>query len=351
MMTSLPTTLTVPPVYSPFPPRIHAGHVLVQENSTSWAQQWHIGSDALRAHLVQQDIGVFAARVLPEGPQEVVELLAEFILWLFGVDDDICEHGELGRHPGELAAQLSRLLRVAQEPRSPMLDGDPLAVGVRELRGRLAGYATPGQLARWTDGIREYFFSLVWEAHHRSMGSVPGLNDYTLIRLYNGAATAAEPFLEIAGGYELTPREHHHPLVRALAEMAYFIIGWDNDIFSFHKENRGPYYFMNAVQVVRAADGGSLRDALDRVIAQRDRVTAHFLRLRDRHEAELTRRQLRYVGDLGCFIRGNQDWAITSDRYTNPTDPADLPTAFTAVPTDERDEPLPIAVVHAWWQL
>ncbi|MER5862833.1 selina-4(15),7(11)-diene synthase [Kitasatospora sp. NPDC002040] len=349
-MGALQQNLAIPELYSPFPSGIHPRHRSVQERSTAWALRHRIGSDRLRSHLVRQDMGTFAARVLPDGNEEVVQVLGEFIIWLFGVDDGICEDGPLGHDPGALSASLSRLLRVAQDPDLPLLPGDPLAEGLRDLQRRLSAHVRPSQLARWIDGTREYFLSLIWEAHHRSHQSLPDLSDYALIRLYNGAATAVEPFLEMAGGYELSPAERHHPTVKALTEMCLFVIGWDNDILSFHKESRTPQYCMNAVRVVQATDGAPASQALSQVIAQRDRVIVNFLRLRDTHDGELTTTQRRYVQDLGTFIRAAQDWALTSQRYTTPSDPAPLPSAFTHHPTDDSSQPLPIATVQGWWR-
>jgi hypothetical protein len=341
--------LSVPPLYSPFTAAIHPQHDRIQARSVEWANQWCIGSTELRAKLVKHDIGTFAARILPGGDEEVAQILAEFIVWLFGVDDGMCEEGALGHHPGELSASLSRLLRVAQEPQAAMLPGDPLAEGLRNLSGRLAERATPGQMARWVTGTREYFLSLVWEAHHRRQGTMPSLADYALIRLYNGAASAAEPFLEIGHGYELSAAERHHPAVRALTEMAFFNIGWDNDIFSFHKESRGKSFYINAVRIVQGESRITLPEALWRVIAQRDRTTCHFLRVRDRNRADLTGHQHRYLDNLGSFIRGNQDWGISSARYLNPADPADLPSGFTGDPIDNEPEPLGIPALDRWW--
>lgn len=350
-MSAIESTLSIPAVYSPFQPGIHPDHLVIQERSSDWAHRWQIGSDSLRSHLVQHDIGTFAARVLPDGDPQVVQILAEFIIWLFGVDDGMCEHGPLGYHPGELSGSLSRLLRVAQAPHSLMLTDDPLAEGIRNLRRRLNHYATPGQLARWIGGIREYFLSLVWEAHHRRCDSMPDLNDYALIRLYNGAATAADPFLEIAQGFELSPHERHHAVVEALAEMAFFVIGWDNDIFSFNKEKRGAFYYLNAVRVVHAANAISQQAALNEVISHRDHVTAHFLHVQDRYSQELTARQVRYIRSLEAFIRGNQDWAITSRRYTDSSNFTDPSTQFSTVPTDDPANPPPIPAIQGWWQL
>jgi selina-4(15),7(11)-diene synthase len=133
--------------------------------------------------------------------------------------------------------------------------------------------------------------------------------------------------------------------------MAFFIIGWDNDIFSFHKESRNSSFYLNAVRVVQATAGASLAEALQQVIAQRDRTMCHFLRVQDRYTANLTLRQHEYLKDLATFIRGNQDWGISSARYLNPADPADLPSGFTGDPIDDKAEALGLPNLDSWWDL
>jgi selina-4(15),7(11)-diene synthase len=342
--------LIVPPVYSPFRPTIHPRHEYIDKQTADWAEAY-IGSRDLRSKLVTQDIGTFAARILPEGREEVVNVLANFIIWLFGVDDGHCEEGELGKHPGELAAALSRLLRIAQNPEAPMLREDPLANGLRDLRQSMSAHATTGQVARWVDALREYFFSVVWEAHHRSHGTIPNLNDYTLMRIYDGATSVVLPLLEMGHGYELHPSERDQKWVRAAAEMASFIITWDNDIFSYHKESRGARYYLNALRVLEHEYRLGPEEALTVAIAQRDRVTVLFLSLCGELRRYGSPQLRQYLRSLGHFIRGSQDWGISSARYTTPDDPADLPSTFAETPTDASPAPLDIPAVSWWWGL
>ncbi|MEU9010918.1 selina-4(15),7(11)-diene synthase [Streptomyces sp. NPDC048479] len=343
--------LAVPPIFSPIPPAIHPRHADIDVQTAAWAETFRIGSDELRGKLVVQDIGTFSARILPEGREEVVSLLADFVLWLFGVDDGHCEEGELGRRPGDLAGLLHRLLRIAQNPEAPMLLDDPLAAGLRDLRLRVSRYGTAGQTARWVDALREYFFSVVWEASHRRAGTVPDLNDYTLMRLHDGATSVVLPLLEMGHGYELQPHERDRTAVRAAAEMASFVITWDNDIFSYHKERSGPGYFLNVLRVLEQENGLSTRQALTTAIAQRDRVMCLFMRLSD-YLSEQGSPQLRqYLQSLASFIRGAQDWGISSVRYTTPDDPAGSPTVFRDTPTDDSPEPLDIPAIAWWWDL
>ncbi|MER5771811.1 selina-4(15),7(11)-diene synthase [Streptomyces sp. NPDC001985] len=343
--------LTVPPIFSPIPPAIHPRHAAIDAQTTAWAEAIGIGSDELRARLVRHDIGTFSAMILPEGRDEVVSLLADFVLWLFGVDDGYCEESDLGHRPGDLIAVLHRLLRIAQNPETPLLATDPLAIGLRDLRARVSRYGTHGQTARWIDALREYFFSVAWEADHRRAGTVPDLDDYTLMRLYDGATTVVLPLLEMAHGYELQPHERDSPATRAAAEMASFIITWDNDILSHHKESRSSGYWLNVIRVLEHHHGLDPDQALATAVSQRDRVMCRYLRLHETLMATASPQLRRYLASLAHFIRGAQDWGISSQRYTTPHDPAHLPTSFSDTPTDDRDTPLDIPVVAWWWDL
>jgi hypothetical protein len=342
--------LIVPPIYSPLTSAIHPRHAAIDARTSAWAEEFRIGSEELRSRLVRHDIGTFAARILPHGNEEVISLTADFILWLFGVDDGYCEEGEIGGQPGELMGALSRLHRVARNPEAPMLLDDPLAQGLRDLRRRMDLYGTPGQVARWTVALREYFSSVVWEASFRRAGSVPSLNDYTLMRIYDGATSVVLPLLEMGQGYELQPDERDTAL-RAAEEMAYFIICWDNDIFSHHKEQRAGGFYLNALRVLEVEFGLSQDTALAVAIGQRDRVMGSFLRLTEHLRAQGSPQLRQFLDSLGHFIRGAQDWGISSIRYTTPDDPANLPSTFRGTPSDDSPEPLDIPAISWWWDM
>jgi hypothetical protein len=336
----------LPPIYSPFPAAVHPRHEQINAHTAHWAEEFGVGNRELRRRFVHQDLGTFAARVLPEGREEVVAILGNFVWWLFAVDDGYCEEGEIGARPGELVAALSRLLRVAQNPEAPMLLGDPLAEGVRDLRRRIDRCGTVGQAARWIDTLREYFLSVVWEAHHRSRQTVPDLNDYTLMRLYDGATSVVYPLLEVGHGYELRPDERDSTPVRAAMEMASFVITWDNDLFSLHKETAEPRYVLNAVKVLMHT-GQTLDEAVAAVVEQRNRVLALFLDLRQHLLAEASPHLRQYLHNLGTFIRGAQDWGVNSLRYAWPGE-MDFTKAFRTTLTVSR-EPLEIPAVSWWW--
>ncbi|MCX4511214.1 terpene synthase [Streptomyces sp. NBC_01619] len=350
-MSRVRSALAVPPLYAPIPPAVHPRHAAIDARTAAWADEFDIGSKEWRSRLTRQDLGKFASMILPEGDEEVVSLLSDFCLWLFGVDDGYCEEGDLGDKPGELAEALLRLLRIAQNPEVPMLIGDPLAEGLRDLTRRVSRYGTALQTGRWVATLSEYFFGVVWEAKFRARNEVPGLSDYAHMRIYDGATTVVQPFLEMGNGFELQPHERDSKAVRAAGEMTSFITTWDNDICSYHKESRSSAYYLNVIRVLTHTYGISPDEALPIAIAQRDRVMSLFLRLRARLEAEGSPQLRTYLGNLSHFIRATQDWSITSLRYTTPDDPACLPSAFTDKPVDDSSDPLDIPSISWWWSL
>jgi hypothetical protein len=172
-----------------------------------------------------------------------------------------------------------------------------------------------------------------------------------MMRMYDGATPIILPMLEMGYGYELQPNERDHTSVRALAEMAHFIIGWDNDILSHHKEHRAGGYYLNAVRVLGHEFAIGAGQALTTAIAYRDRVMVLFLRMAEYLKATGSPQLRQYIDSLGDFIRGAQEWEVTSVRYTTPDDPANLPSTFGDTPTDDSPEPLDIPAISWWWDL
>ncbi len=76
-----------------------------------------------------------------------------------------------------------------------------------------------------------------------------------------------------------------------------------------------------------------------------------FVRLSAHLRAQGSPQLRQYLASLETFIRGAQDWGISSRRYTTPDDPADLPSAFCDTATDTSQEPLDIPAITWWWDV
>jgi hypothetical protein len=342
--------LMIPAMYSPFPFATHSAHAAINQRTSAWAQAIGLGSEELRNRLVKHAIGTFAARILPEGDERVVQVIADFIMWVFVFDDGCCEEGSLGEHPGELAGEVTRLLRIAQHPAASLKVEEPLAAGLRDLRRRVGKLGTPIQAMRWVHALREYGLGVVWEAHHRNQGTFPTFNDYTLMRLHDGAVPVVQALLELGRDRELGPEERDCQPMQAVCDIANFIISWDNDILSFHKESRGGRFWLNAIRVLGHERGLPLEEALRVCIAQRDQAIGLYLRLREYLARNGSTRVSTYLKALDSFIRGAQEWEITSIRYTSLEDPHLLPDHFINTPSNTSTQRLDMPSLAWWWE-
>ncbi|MFE9728280.1 hypothetical protein ACFYQ5_33080 [Streptomyces sp. NPDC005794] len=80
---------------------------------------------------------------------------------------------------------------------------------------------------------------------------------------------------------------------------------------------------------------------------------ALHLRLRDQILRDAGPELCRWITDCDSWIRADYDWSLTTNRYVNPDNPADLPAGSATSPFQEReaDQPLPIASIAWWWTL
>nr|WP_277348012.1 terpene synthase family protein [Streptomyces sp. HNM0574] len=250
------------------------------------------------------------------------------------------------------------MTRVIEVPEAPVLEDNPWARGLRDLRMRLGRKATPTQMARWVAAWRRYFFGLGWETLHRSQGTVPTLNEFVAMRM---AGTVGMEILttmsDIADGYELPTADLERPAVRALTEMSWMLVALDNDLYSYHREALLQGNGLNTVDVIARSEGCSPEAAVLRTVALRDRVMCLFLRLREQEAPRSGPELRRYTESLGQWVRAHLDWGLVSARYLRPLGPdsppatwTELPHEFAPAPVDDSPGPPELPAVAWWWQ-
>ncbi|MEU6709711.1 terpene synthase family protein [Streptomyces wuyuanensis] len=165
---------------------------------------------------------------------------------------------------------------------------DPITGAVADIALRLHGFLTPTQLGRCVETVRRWFTGAMWEKALAHTGGQLTLNEYTALRMDSGAGAAWFALCEIgrAGG-EVPAAKMDAPAVRALREMCWVIVGWDNYIFSHAKERWLAAHSSlpvddapNLVTLLAEQEGLGLSDALGEAVALRNRVMSAFIRLR-----------------------------------------------------------------------
>lgn len=352
-MTTVPA-LQLAPFYCPIAPARHPLADLFDQTTNEWLRRFGLYEDeSQRQRLEHVGAGRLAALTSPFGTREATQISSDIGMWLFAFDDAHCDEGRLGHDPGELSRVLIRLLRILEAPEPPLSPDSPyhsFEAAFLDLRLRLGRVATPVQLGRWTDAMRMYFFSQVWEAANRVERVTPDLDTYALLRIHNGAMKVSVMMLDIAEGYELPPAELERPDVRALTEATCLLAGWDNDILSYRKEHVRDGDNQNLLDVLAHAAGKPVQGRVSEGMFLRDQIMVLFTALSAQVRRTASPELQRYVTSLGHWVRANLEWGTTCERYLNPEDPAYLPTTWAPAPMSGSDAPVELPAISWWWE-
>jgi len=319
--------------------------------TAAWANKLSLGRVELREEIIRQNPGDWAAMALPQADLEVVRLFSDYLVWFLVLDDDYCENST-GHGMAEMAELFSWLIRIAEHPDSPILNGDPVADGLRDIVNRISALASEHLTLSFVEAMRGFFLSLLWEASFRERKAQATLEEYALLRTHNGMMRPYSLLLELGAPEELTPKERDSQPVRALIEMAVFILLFDNDVLSYGKENRqrndGRRYNQNPVSILQHQHGLSHREAILRTMDLRNRAMSRYMDLHDHVLTHASSAVAHFINNLDTMTRACFDWSLPTERYRVWDGPV-LPS-----PTDVRPQadstPLPFAAISWWWE-
>ncbi|WP_433544756.1 terpene synthase family protein [Streptomyces sp. CA-294286] len=332
-------------------PAAHPAARVLNELTVDWMFRQHLDTDEeQRSRLALCDFGGLTAATMPYGSLAPLTLMAKFHAVLFSLDDGVCD--EARPTAGHLAQETARIMRAVEAPGVPSPGESRHAAALRSLRLELESYATPRQLRRWIDAMRVYTSGLVWEASCRRDPGLPSLNDYVTLWMQAIGMAPSTAMMEIVAGYSVPDEDLEDPRVRALTEITWTLVSWDNDLYSRNKELLRAGDDLNLVDVLSHELDCGPEQALARAVEMRDRVMVLFLRLRAQVLSEGGAELRRYVQDLGQFVRGHLDWASRCPRYTVPTPPGTATRPFgwwKHRPADDSGEPLDLPTVSWWW--
>jgi selina-4(15),7(11)-diene synthase len=348
MNRSVNSMAPVPTFYCPVDPAgVHPDAAEIDRTAVQWLHDMKLGaSEAHRKRLAHANFGLLSALSTPRGLRDRVQWAADFLYWGFALDDARDEPKEPERVE-KVIAHVNKLHRILEAPGSRLLDDDPLAAGERLLQNRLEQFASPTQIRRYQEGMRAYYFAVLWEVTSRSGSTAPDLDTYSAMRMKSAGHPPMTAMLEIINGYELGDQEIDQPLVRALTEINWLLVAWDNDLYSYRKEAKQFSTGNNLVEIIAQTHDLPIPKAIEEALGLRDRIMCLFMRLRERALEDASPSLCQYIGDLGVWIRANIEWGTSSKRYAmSPEAPH---TAWTDMPHDVDESPIPLSSIAWWW--
>ncbi|WP_166459590.1 terpene synthase family protein [Amycolatopsis pithecellobii] len=338
----------IPPLSCPLPTALHYAVDQINKDGLDWICRFvQFTDNAEWERYAAMKPGYLPGYVMPRAPlMPALQTVANLLFWLWAYDDLECDEVGDRRSVDDHILQLSGLARIVEAPQSGRVD-NPFLASLADLRAQLVRIASTVQVARWASAMQLYFMANAAAAIQRANGTIPDLDTYVAQRIHSGAVKPCLLLLDLADGYELPTPELENTDVQALNEMVCTLVGWDNDLLTYHKEVVRGGADHNLVTVLANARGYAAEDAVRESVHMRERVMRLYLRLHAQVHANSGPLRRKYLAGLSSWVRGHLDWGMRTVRYRDAG--ADLPDRLAAEPVDLDPSPLPIASIEWWW--
>lgn len=291
----------------------HPAVARVSTRNVAWARRFGLVSDDLAAQrLAAIRCGSFAAHTYPTADEELVQLGADLISWLYLFHDF---YGE-GRPDEEVAALTRRFVVFEGVLRTGVLpeDASPFHRALSDVRARVRSRSNDGWVERFADAMAAYFRGCELEHPHRLAGVPPEPREYRRVRSLSIGAYPAFALIELQTGL-LTREERRSPQVMELCKTGALLCAWVNDIHSYPRERieREP---MNLVATLTHHYALSPDEALGAAIQVFRTDVAMLEALLDALQQQpVSAAVVEYARGVQRWVWGNSAWTGLSGRY------------------------------------
>jgi hypothetical protein len=297
-------------------------------------------TDSTRFHTISSVPKYFHPRASERGLILSLEILSlEMNLWFFYFDDMFDDDktnmlGSAGR--GEnLTDRMIGVLETGILPDDPSVT-EKLCQKFRErslamCQGREATWRRHiGYCIDWTRSVLPF-------ARVQRARALPDLETYRQMRMTNIGLYPLISFNEIDGGLTVGPDFIGSREIRRMDELAFAMVMYCNDIYSYEKESRQWERPFNSLFLRQHHYHMTLEEAVERQLEDISTTLTEFNQIEiyltgkgilgevaqgdDSDSARTKRCQNEYVRGLKEIIMGNHLWSINGGRYSSPTSP------------------------------
>jgi hypothetical protein len=294
--------------------------------TVDWAEQHRlVTTPTERQQLAATRPGTLAAHCYPSASQGDLFLLADWMTWLFSLDDQNDE-GSYGRNPEALETALTEVFFAAVKP-----DGhaarNPLGAALTNIFDRIGDRMSAGWRHRFLHHVFDYLTANIWQAAHRRCDDIPDLDTFPRMRRDAGAIIPSFDLIEFVESTTLPAELYYSRIYQRLITSAANVVCWTNDLMTLEKELAHDDKH-NFVPVLGHALAIPLEDSIDAVAVRAGQQVELFLAA----EVELDRvfdtlrvsddvraTTLDCVGMLRAWMRGHVEWGRNTARYLEAT--------------------------------
>lgn len=283
------------------------------EQSAKWVQALQLAQPTELKRFERIGCGTCAAACFPDAPEDVIQLAADQISFLF-LFDDLYPEG-LYRHDPDA-------LRLALQPFIDLVAGKgdkghstAYAKALADLVSRAAQKAPSFWRRRYAASFQEYCDGCVLEARYRLQNQTPTLNAYLELRRGSIGMSPMFDVMELTHGVFLSEAQFASSAATKLRQLGADLSTLVNDLSSLEKEE-AVGDVCNVVIVMQAQRACSRDEALDAV------ATLHNALLDELHRLERTLTNdapgsalALYARSIRQWVHGHYGWILSSRRY------------------------------------
>lgn len=349
----------LPAMWCPLELRTYPGDRQVQERSEEFFRA--SGFDDLSMQSTKaMGTGRLACMWAPDGTDEGVQLLSDWLMWALLFDDRYCDSGALSRDPtafNHLVTNMFDLSASAERKRLGDTDFDRFAATFVDIFMRIERIGGAEQVAFLRGAHFQWALGAACGVGDRNGHYLRGLDEHMIVRPLDGAHAAAIHLIEVAAGTWLNAVTRHRGPVRAVTAAAGVLLTVPTDIASYAHEQRQKSLESNIVAILAADHGCPAQEAVDMAYALLEEIMQMFVELTEQLMIDAEPALAHYLRNLSNMVRGTLEWQRLLPRYAYPPEQfADLASgdyaaeALHEIATERLFPPVePPSSIRWWW--
>lgn len=328
----------LPDFYVPWPARLNPNLKAARTHSKTWACEMgilgtHADEDNSKiwdeATFDRHDYALFCAYVHPEAPTDELNLMTDWNIWAFYVDDYFLQFFKRPKDRDGGKKYLDRvLLFMPIDLTSPPTPTNPMERALTDLWLRTAPAKSEAWRRRIIEDTKNLLAAFLWELDSMSQNRLSNPIEYIQMRRQVGAALWSADLVEHAMFLEVPDQIATTRPMRVLKDTFADGVHLRNDIFSYEREVIKEGELTNAILVIERFLNVStqratnlVNDLLTSRLQQFEHTVITELEpLFDEHHLDPLERTnvLSYVRGLQDWQSGAHEWHIQTSRYLNP---------------------------------
>lgn len=362
-ITAASTWFELPAFYCPLPPSCdHPGAARMEHRALEWMETLGFFATPLsRTTVLDSRAHELMSWITPAAPDERAQPGVDWAYVAFAFDDLRTDTGPTSISTSALVEWFHQLDYAATHPDQDSDSDDLFFRAAADVSRRVRDISTPQLWRRWLAESRAAYWAGTWEVAQRTAGRTVDMNSYLAQRAQLALGPATLVSAEIAADIHAPEPERHDPVVHAAVDAAALLIGLDDDLYSYPKENRAaqlagrdPALEIAAIPILVREHDCTAQHAACVLADIRNRIMLRAMRLAERVTTGPYSSDTRALVELALTaVRVGLDWAQRAARYDDPQASGATRLRWNGI-TDTapaNESPLPFPAVSLWWEV